>query len=35
MNQYLKQALFVLLVVGVAKFANAAVPSNPLNKFLP
>lgn len=35
MKTYLKQALFILAVVGVAKYVNAAMPSNPLDKFLP
>jgi hypothetical protein len=32
---YLKQALFILAVVGVAKYVNASLPANPLDKFLP
>lgn len=35
MKTYLKQALFILAVVGVAKFVNDKMPSNPLDKFLP
>jgi len=30
-----KQALFVLAVVGAAKYLNNSVPANPLDKFLP
>lgn len=35
MNPYVKQALFILLVVGVVKFANSKMPNNPLDQFLP
>jgi hypothetical protein len=35
MKTYLKQALFILAVVGVAKFVNNSAPANPLDKFLP
>ncbi len=35
MNAYLKQALFILAVVGVAKYLNNKVPANPLDAFLP
>lgn len=35
MKTYLKQALFILAVVGIAKYVNAAMPTNPLDKFLP
>jgi hypothetical protein len=31
----MKQALFILAVVGVAKFVNNSLPANPLDKFLP
>jgi hypothetical protein len=31
----MKQALFILAVVGVAKFVNNQLPTNPLDKFLP
>jgi len=35
MKQYLTQALFILAVVGVAKYVNGALPEHPLDKFLP
>jgi hypothetical protein len=35
MKTYLKQALFILAVVGVAKYVNAKMPTNPLDGFLP
>lgn len=35
MKQYLTQALFILAVVGVAKYVNNAMPEHPLDKFLP
>lgn len=35
MNAYMKQALFILAVVGMAKFINNSIPANPLDKFLP
>lgn len=35
MNSYVKQALFILAVVGVAKFVNNKLPKNPLDAFLP
>jgi hypothetical protein len=35
MKTYLKQALFILAVVGIAKYVNGAMPANPLDKFLP
>lgn len=35
MKQYLTQALFILAVVGVAKYVNNALPEHPLDKFLP
>lgn len=35
MPSYMKQALFILAVVGVAKFVNNSLPANPLDKFLP
>ena len=35
MKQYITQALFILAVVGVAKYVNNALPANPLDKFLP
>jgi len=35
MKQYITQALFILAVVGVAKYVNNALPEHPLDKFLP
>jgi len=35
MPAMVKQALFILAVVGVAKYVNNALPANPLDKFLP
>lgn len=35
MPTYVKQALFILAVVGVAKFVNNKLPANPLDAFLP
>jgi hypothetical protein len=35
MNSYVKQALFILAVVGIAKFVNNKLPTNPLDQFLP
>lgn len=35
MKTYIKQALFILAVVGAAKFINNSMPANPLDKFLP
>lgn len=35
MNSYVKQALFILAVVGIAKFVNKKLPANPLDQFLP
>jgi len=35
MKQYITQALFILVVVGVAKYVNNALPEHPLDKFLP
>ena len=35
MNTYIKQALFILAVVGVAKYVNNALPQNPLDRFIP
>lgn len=34
-SSYMKQAAFVLIVVGIAKFVNNAMPANPLDSFLP
>lgn len=31
MNTYIKQALFILVVVGVAKYVNGKLPNNPLD----
>ncbi len=35
MNAYVKQAIFILAVVAVAKFINNQLPANPLDNFLP
>jgi hypothetical protein len=35
MKTYLKQALFILAVVGAAKFVNNKLAANPLDQFLP
>jgi hypothetical protein len=35
MKTYVKQALFILAVVGIAKYVNGQMPANPLDKFLP
>lgn len=35
MKTYLKQAAFILAVVGIAKFVNNKMPANPLDQFLP
>jgi hypothetical protein len=35
MNSTMKQVLFILAVVGAAKFINNSLPANPLDKFLP
>lgn len=34
MKTYVKQALFILAVVGIAKYVNNALPKNPLDKFI-
>lgn len=35
MKSYAKQALFILAVVGIAKYVNNKMPANPLDAFLP
>lgn len=34
MSTYVKQALFILAVVGVAKYINNALPNHPLDKLI-
>ena len=34
MKTYIKQALFILAVVGVAKYVNNKMPNNPLDAFI-
>lgn len=34
MPSYLKQALFILAVVGFSKFVNKQLPNNPLDQFI-
>ncbi len=35
MNTHIKNALFILAVVGIAKFINSKLPNNPLDAFIP
>ena len=34
MKDYIKQALFILAVVGIAKYVNNALPNHPLDKLI-
>lgn len=34
MSTYVKQALFILAVVGIAKYVNNALPNHPLDKLI-
>lgn len=34
MKTYLKQAMFILAVVAVAKYVNGKLPENPLDAFI-
>lgn len=34
MKAYIKQALFILAVVGMSKYINGKFPTNPLDQFI-
>lgn len=34
-KDFIKQALFILAVVGIAKYVNGKLPANPLDAVLP